>query len=345
MTNDKHPVLDSRNLSFFTSEDDVGIRVDKILARLPEIRTRSRAAKLIEDQKVRHNGKPVKPSYLVEKNDVFEIEIPGDHSNRLVPLEMNLHVVFEDDHLLVVEKPAGLVVHPAAGHAQDTLVNALIKEGRKLSMGFSEQRPGIVHRLDKDTSGLLVVAKTDVAHERLAQQFKQRSVFRIYWAITYGTMKEVEGTMESFIGRHPTDRKRFSSQKMGKIAITHFERVASFHSDFSLFRIKLETGRTHQIRVHFSEKGLPVVGDKIYLKKQRHIECASMRPFVSTLDRIALHAAELAFTHPHTNERLHFRSKWPEDLEPLVKFCRWETIASETSSRFKDVGTKGSSDE
>lgn len=323
--------------SYFSSKDDVGKRIDKVLADHDEIRTRSRAAKLILEDRVRHNGKVVKPSYQIEPGDVFEVELPALQPQTLQPYALNLDVVFEDTELLVVNKPAGLVVHPAAGHAQDTLVNALISSERKLSVGFSEQRPGIVHRLDRDTSGLIVVAKTDRTHEHLARQFKERSVFRIYWAVSYGVIKESTGKIESPIGRHPTDRKRFSSKaKVSKPAITYFEKIASFQRDFSLLRLKLETGRTHQIRVHLSEKGYPIVGDQLYTRSQRTIESVGLRKYIASLNRVFLHAAELAFTHPKTGERLHFRVDWPPELLPLIEHCKWQGMSVSTPSSFLD---------
>jgi 23S rRNA pseudouridine1911/1915/1917 synthase len=206
-------------------EDSHGLRLDKYLSGVEAIGTRSRAAKLIADGMVLKNNKPLRASYLVQANDVLEVEIPQVATEEIQPLDLKLDIFFEDGDCLVVNKPAGLVVHPAAGHAQDTLVNALVGQISNLSMGFSEKRPGIVHRLDKDTSGLLAVAKNDKAHELLAGQFKRREVHRVYWALVFGELMEKQKTIESRLSRHPTQRKRFASRSEGKRAVTHNELI------------------------------------------------------------------------------------------------------------------------
>jgi 23S rRNA pseudouridine1911/1915/1917 synthase len=300
----------------------LGLRIDKALSFVPEIGSRSRAEFLISQDLVRVNEKPVKSSYRITEKDLLTVTLPEAEKSELVPYDFPIQILHEDKDVIVVNKPAGLVVHPAAGHSQDTLVNVLLHHTDNLSMKFGENRPGIVHRLDKDTSGILVVAKNDFSHENLAQQFKARKVHRIYFAVCTGTAKTKSGTIESFIARHPTNRKKFASvtgkdkkiihdkknsPPVGKWSITHYE-IIGFQKDFSYLRIKLETGRTHQIRVHLSEIGIPIAGDLTYAPNKK-----------IDIPRFALHAAELGFVHPSTGENLFFRVPWPEDLSPFLK--------------------------
>lgn len=298
----------------------IGLRLDKALSLLPEIASRSQAALLIEAAKVLVNQRKGKSSYLLEAPDVIEIQLGPPTESHLIPWNYPLEVLFEDNELLVVNKPAGMVVHPAAGHRQDTLVNALIFHTPHLSDGSTWDRPGLVHRIDKETSGLLVVAKNNYSHEFLAKQFKDRSIERKYWAVVEGPMKSQQTAMESYLARHPLHRKKFASVRdpktkkiimgpqapsHGKWAKTHFK-VLHSHGTFHYLELKLETGRTHQIRVHLSEMGLPIVGDELYGSKQK-------------LNRFYLHAAELGFMHPVTKERLFFRTDWPKDDRALIQ--------------------------
>lgn len=289
-----------------------GERLDKWLTTLAFIPSRSRAAELIDRGLVTLNSKPLKASYKVQAPCTIRIEIPASEPSHLVPLDAPLEILFEDQDLVVVNKPAGLVVHPAAGHAQDTLVNILLHHVDELSMGFAENRPGIVHRLDRDTSGVIVIAKNDKSHHALARQFREKTAHRIYWAIVSGVPRAKEGTFRSHLARHPSDRKRFASQPdgRGKLAITHYKTLQSLASQTSWIQCKLETGRTHQIRVHLSEAGHAILGDPIYARKQR----LKMPPA-----RLALHACELGFTHPSTHETLFFRVPWPDDLRSWVR--------------------------
>lgn len=237
--------------------------------------------------------------------------------------------------MIVINKPAGLVVHPAAGHAHDTLVNALISHTDDLSMKFGEERPGIVHRLDKETSGIIVVAKNDKAHESLTAQFKERSTHRIYYAVCIGTSRNLNGTIRSFLARHPVDRKKYASvlgedrrplqdqddpPDIGKWAVTHYD-VLARKSGLSYLKLKLETGRTHQIRVHLSENGLPIAGDTLYGadKKIKSVEQRVIQEELRSLPRFLLHAAELGFTHPRTQERMLFKQEWPADIMTHIK--------------------------
>lgn len=313
----------------------IGLRLDKALALLPEIETRSRASHLIENNLVQVNGKDVKSSQALKANDQIDIILPAPAPTSLQAFDLKLDVLFEDEDVIVINKPAGLVVHPAAGHAHDTLVNALISHTDDLSMKFGEERPGIVHRLDKETSGIIVVAKNDKAHESLTTQFKERSTHRIYYAVSIGTARTLSGTIKSFLARHPVDRKRYASvldrdrhvladpndpPEIGKWAVTHYE-VLSRKSGLSYLKLKLETGRTHQIRVHLSENQLPIAGDALYGadKKVKSVEQRQIQEDLKGLPRFLLHAAELGFTHPRTKERMFFQQDWPEDILSLIK--------------------------
>lgn len=289
-----------------------GERLDKWLSTLDFVPSRSRAAELIERGLVTLNGKSLKASYKVSATNKIKVEIPPAAPSTLQPLNTPLDILFEDSEVVVVNKPAGLVVHPAAGHAQDTLVNILLHHVDQLAMGFAENRPGIVHRLDRDTSGIIVIAKNDRAHHALAQQFREKTAHRIYWAIVSGRPRPSEGTIRSHLARHPTDRKRFASRpdNAGKLAITHYKTLQALPSDISWIQCKLETGRTHQIRVHLSEKGHPILGDPLYGKKSR---ARAHQP-----SRLALHACELGFQHPTTREQMFFRLGWPADLRDFV---------------------------
>lgn len=310
--------------------EQAGQRLDRFLASLEFIPSRSRAAELIDQGLITLRGRALKASYVVRARDELQVALPEPQRQPpgLLPLDAPLERLYEDADLVVINKPAGLVVHPAAGHAQDTLVNILLHHVRQLSMGFAENRPGIVHRLDRDTSGILVVAKNDLTHHGLAEQFRARTTRRIYWAVVFGVPNPGSGTIKSHLARHPQDRKRFSSQTNGKFAVTHFKVLQKNPaSSMSWLECKLETGRTHQIRVHLSEAGHPIVGDKVYgnQAKARSVN-KELRSIIPDLQRIALHACELGFTHPRSQEEMFFRLPWPDDLRTLL-----------TTAGFKDV--------
>jgi 23S rRNA pseudouridine1911/1915/1917 synthase len=308
-------------------------RADKHLANHPEITSRTRAAKLIEQGAVCYSdGRPIKkPSEKLEPETEIHILLPKpQQTDELHPLDLELDFLYEDDDLLVVNKPAGLVVHPAAGHAQDTLVNALVAAVPNLSMGFGERRPGIVHRLDKDTSGLLVVAKNDKTQIGLVSQFKNKSVHRVYNAVVFGTPTSTCGACKSYLIRHPKDRKRFCSEKLheeskpkGKYAVTHYKLLKEYSCGLSLVECRLETGRTHQIRVHMSELGHALIGDRIYgsEKRAKNLKSSKLRGLIAKLERVGLHAMELGFLHPTTGEQLMFRQDWPTDMQSIFEFC------------------------
>jgi 23S rRNA pseudouridine1911/1915/1917 synthase len=287
-------------------------RLDKWLSTLDFIPSRSRAAELIDRGLVTLNGVRLKASQKLAPGLIVRIEIPEPEPQDLTAWDSPLEILFEDADLIVVNKPSGLVVHPAAGHQQDTLVNILLHHTKNLAMGFKENRPGIVHRLDRDTSGILVIAKNDFSHQGLAKQFKERTTHRIYWAITHGRPSVRDGTIRSLLSRHPSDRKRFAShESKGKHAITHYKTLVS-NKDFSWLQLKLETGRTHQIRVHLSEKGLPILGDPVYGARVKDKKL----DFVS---RMGLHACELGFAHPRHSEQLLFKVDWPEELARMAQ--------------------------
>lgn len=296
------------------------------MTKLEEITSRNYAQHLIEKNLVKVDGKLAKASLSLSIGQVVEIELPELVPSELIPYNFKLDIIFEDEHLLVINKPSGLVVHPSAGHQQDTLVNALLHHTQDLSMK-NEQRPGIVHRLDKETSGLLVVAKKDFTHEKLAAQFKDKTSHRIYYALLDGQLPRTAGVCSSFLARHPVDRKRYASLRElnkiinvfdssitnGKWAVTHFTKMAQ-HSHMSYVKLRLETGRTHQIRIHMSELGHPLVGDTLYgysVKKMKELG----------VQRFYLHAAELGFLHPMTGEAMMFKTPWPEaDVKILNSF-------------------------
>ncbi len=269
--------------------DIPGERLDAFLARRGDSLSRSAAQKLIEEGNVLRNGTPGKKNDKLNPGDTVEYTLPEPKNVDIQPVDIPLDIVYEDGDLLVINKPKGLVVHPAAGHQNDTLVNGLLYAlGDDLSGINGELRPGIVHRIDKDTSGLLAVAKNDLAHTFLASQLKDHSMHRVYDAIVVGTMKEDSGTVDAPIGRHPTDRKKMCvTQRGGKPAVTHWEVVRRYRG-YTHIRCKLETGRTHQIRVHMAHIGHPILGDMVYGRKKPELG----------QDSQCLHAGTLCFTHP-----------------------------------------------
>ncbi len=284
--------------------DDAGARLDSFLAKSLENTSRSAARQLIDDGRVTLRGKAVKSSYKVTENDEFQVELPEAVEDAgLEAQNIPLDVVYEDSDLIVVNKPKGLVVHPAPGHADGTLVNALMYHcGDSLSGVGGELRPGIVHRIDMETSGLLIVAKNDFAHRHLSDQLKDRSLSRVYETIVRGNIKDESGTIDAPIGRHPTDRKRMAvTQRNSRSAVTHYEVIARYDG-YTHLRCKLETGRTHQIRVHLAHIGHPVLGDVVYGMKKPELG----------LDSQCLHARRIKFIHPRTEERVELESSLPE---------------------------------
>jgi len=295
-------------------------RLDRFLADQLSI-SRTQAARLIADKLVSLDGKPARASRLVSRGEVLTIRLPQQQPPRTIrPVAIPLTVVFEDDHLAVIDKPAGLVVHPAPGHWDDTLVNALVSRGTTLA-GGAEGRPGIVHRLDRDTSGLMIVAKTDLAHRRLGTAIAARRIRRTYAGLAWGHLDTSPLRIEAPIARHPRDRKRMAITPQGRTARTDASVVARF-GPVDLLRLELHTGRTHQIRVHLEHIGHPLVGDPVYGGGGSRRISGVSRAAAAELDRVtsrqALHAAALAFRHPVSGAPLEFHSEWPSDLGPAL---------------------------
>jgi 23S rRNA pseudouridine1911/1915/1917 synthase len=298
-------------------------RIDRLLADLLPERTRSFLARLVEQGSVAVDGVRVeKKSHLVLPGQTISIQIPEPKPIELASRDIPLTVVYQDSDIAVVDKPAGVVVHPAAGHADDTLVNALLHHIGDLSGIGGVVRPGIVHRLDKDTSGLLVVAKNDAAHNALKAVWGTDDVRKEYLALVYGTPKVPEGRIEKPIGRDPSDRKRMSVVTGGRRSITLF-RVEEAFPNVSLLRCTLQTGRTHQIRVHLKAIGHPIIGDPVYAGPQwRGIPDKRMQKLIASIDRQALHAARLCFPHPRSGAPMSFEAPLPEDFAGLLAALR-----------------------
>lgn len=297
-------------------------RLDSALAAaLPQL-SRTRIQALIAENALSIGGKPATDTSSKKfSGQNFELTIPAPKPDKAEAQDIALDIVFEDEHLIIVDKPAGLVVHPAAGYADGTLVNALLHHCHgKLSGIGGVQRPGIVHRIDKDTSGLLVIAKSDVAHEGLAKLFAAHDIERKYFAIVSGVPAPPAGTVRTQIGRSTINRKKMAvlPENKGKHAVTHFRTVESF-TNAALVECTLETGRTHQVRVHMAHVGHPLIGDSVYSNRQNPYRIG---PNQSKFDRQALHAASLGFIHPISGETLRFESSLPEDMQLLLSQLR-----------------------
>ena len=290
--------------------DIPGERLDAFLARSVAGLSRSAAQKLIEDGLVARCGKPGKKNDKLNVGDAVSYQIPEPKAVDILPKEIPLDIVYEDDDLLVINKPKGLVVHPAAGHQDDTLVNGLLYAlGDDLSGINGELRPGIVHRIDKDTSGLLAVAKNDLAHTMLASQLKDHSMARTYEAIVCGVLKEDSGTVDAPIGRHPSDRKKMCvTQRNSKPAVTHWEVVRRYRG-YTHIRCRLETGRTHQIRVHMAYIGHPILGDTVYGHKKPELGQSSQ----------CLHAGVLCFAHPRDGHPVVVYAELPQYFKDVLQ--------------------------
>ena len=300
---------------FETGPEQSGMRLDTALTECLKTATRSRVQKLISDGLVRVNGRPEKSNHRVRAGEKIEVEIPEPAPAEILPEKIPLDIAYEDEDVIVVNKPKGMVVHPAAGHSSGTLVNALLFHcGSSLSGINGVLRPGIVHRIDRDTTGLLVACKSDAAHLSLAEQLKNHTVTRRYRAVVSGVLREDEGTVDSPIARDPSDRKKMKCGiPDGRRAVTHYQVLERFRNA-TYIECRLETGRTHQIRVHMASLGHPLLGDTVY--------GSGRNPYHLTGQ--ALHAMILGFRHPRTGEYLEFCAPLPEEFEKLLKQLRRE---------------------
>lgn len=295
-------------MTLVVEEENHGKRLDLYVSQKAEQLSRAAAAELIKNGEVEVEGKKVKASYRLKKGELVSVHIPPLREIELVPQDIPLAVVYEDQDLLVIDKPQGMVVHPAHGNWDGTLVNALLHQVKDLSGINGELRPGIVHRLDKDTSGLMVVAKNDRSHRRLAEQLKDHKITREYTALVHGRVRENQGMIEAPIGRDPRDRKKMAVVAGGKPAVTHYL-VRERFADYTLVRCRLGTGRTHQIRVHMAYLGHPVVGDPLYGPRKNQWG----------LKKQALHASMLTLVHPTKGEVMTFDSPLPDYFQELLR--------------------------
>ena len=308
----------------------VGKRLDLAVSELAEL-TRSAAARLIEEGAATVNGKAAAKNYRLREGDLLEVTLPEPEPCEAIPQNIPLDIVYEDDDLIVVNKPVGMVVHPAAGNPDGTLVNALMWHcGSSLSGVGGVARPGIVHRIDKDTSGLLVVAKNDGAHLKLAEQLKGHHINRIYYAVAIGSFSEPNGLVDAPIGRHPVDRKRMAvirnAELKSRPAVTHYRVLAENAVDgnvFSLLRCELETGRTHQIRVHMASIGHPLLGDPVYGGDRTQFEGRHR----GIIQGQCLHAGELHFIHPGSGEEMHLYCRLPDSMKKTVTLLFGKELA------------------
>ena len=290
--------------------EERGLRIDRYLADHLDGQSRNSIQKLIEEGLVLVNGNACRASYKLQEKDQIFVSVPDAVLTELRPERIPLDILYEDDQLLIVNKPKGMVVHPAPGHSTGTLVNAIMYHcGKELSGINGEIRPGIVHRIDMNTTGSLIVCKTDAAHRFIASQIKEHSVHRVYRAIVYGHLNPTEGTIRTSIGRDPRDRKKMSvGVKNGRQAITHYRELARLRNNFSYVEFELETGRTHQIRVHMASIGHPILGDQVYGPKKSPYH----------LDGQTLHAMTIGFVHPTSKRYVEFTAPLPEYFQHLL---------------------------
>ncbi|WP_394527328.1 RluA family pseudouridine synthase [Lacrimispora sp. JR3] len=298
---------------FTVTGEEAGIRIDRYLSEKCRDISRSYLQKLLKEESVLVNQKSVKSNYKVSSGDQIELSVPEAIEPEIVAEEMDLDIIYEDKDIILINKPKGMVVHPAAGHYSGTLVNGLMAHCRDDLSGINGvMRPGIVHRIDMDTTGVLIVCKNDMAHNSIAKQLKEHSITRKYYAIVHGNLKEEEGTINAPIGRHPVDRKKMSvNEKNGRDAVTHYRVLERFHQ-FTFVECQLETGRTHQIRVHMASIGHPLLGDSVY--------GPTKSPF--RLRGQTLHAGVLGIIHPRSGKYMEFTAPLPEYFEDLLRKLR-----------------------
>jgi len=298
---------------FVVAPEDAGVRIDRYLSDQCQDISRSYLQKLLKEESVLVEEKPVKSNYKVNTGDRISLTLPEIREPEIVPEDIPLDIIYEDKDIILINKPKGMVVHPAAGHYSGTLVNGLMSHCRSELSGINGvMRPGIVHRIDMDTTGVLIVCKNDMAHNSISQQLKEHSITRRYAAIVHGVLKDDEGTINAPIGRHPIDRKKMSiNEKNGRDAITHY-RVLERFRQYTYIECQLETGRTHQIRVHMASTGHPLLGDSVY----GPAKC----PF--RLNGQTLHAGVLGIIHPRTGEYMEFSAPLPDYFEELLRKLR-----------------------
>ena len=344
---DEQPRLEAsdegKHFSLRVTAKDQGKRLDQFLSETDLNISRSQAKHLIKNNSILLDHRPAKPSTHLKADDLISITLPEPKPLSLKPEPTPLNILYEDPSIIVVDKPARMVVHPAAGNPSGTLVNALLYHCQDLSGINGVLRPGIVHRLDKDTSGVMVVAKDDEAYHHLIKQFRNRTVEKVYLAIAYGKFNQAEGLIDAAIGRHPKERKRMSTRtKKGRIAITRWKRVENLDG-FSLLEIYPQTGRTHQIRVHLSSMGHPLLGDPLYGRKGRpgSIQDPVLKECVRRMNRQALHAHRLAFDHPRTGERVQFEAPLPQDMQDALEWLRSQINKNSPSPLRGEGGGEG----
>jgi 23S rRNA pseudouridine1911/1915/1917 synthase len=325
-----------REIHFVVKENQAELRLDVFLAQADERFSRSQIKYAIEDGDVLVNGKQPKASQRLKTGDVVRLHLKPAIEAVAIPQDIPLNIVYEDSAIIVINKPAGMVVHPAPGNYENTLVNALLFHCHDLSGIGGVLRPGIVHRLDKDTTGLIVAAKTDDAHRRLSAQFERHDVHKTYRALVWGDVKGNTGEIVLPVGRHPGDRKKMSTRSTrGKDALTLWK-VRERYGPATLLDVEIKTGRTHQIRVHLSERGYPVVGDAVYgsTAKTRTVHDAALKAKLQAFNRQALHAAMLSFLHPLSGERVVFTAPLPADMSDLCAQLRAAAGSGEGSAGF-----------
>lgn len=299
--------------TFIISEESSGERIDKFLCQAMKDKSRSYIQGLIEKENVKVNEKEVKSNYKLRLGDEIQLTVPEPVELGIKGEDIPLNILYEDSDILVVDKPQGMVVHPAAGNYEGTLVNALLNHCDDLSGINGVIRPGIVHRIDKDTAGVLVIAKNDAAHNKLAEQLKDHTMTRVYIALVEGIIKENEGTVDAPLGRHPVERKKIAVIKDGRHAVTHYRVLETFKNN-TLVECRLETGRTHQIRVHMAYIGHPLVGDPVYGHKKQRFK----------LNGQLLHAKVLGFLHPENGKYMEFESPLPDYYNKIIELLRKE---------------------
>ncbi len=292
---------------YHVSDKDVGKRIDQFLAEIDSSLSRSRVQLLIKEGFVTVNNRMVKCSYKLKIEDNIRMILPEEKPLDLTPEYVEFGIIYEDEDIMVIDKPAGVVIHPAPGHYEGTLVHGLLFRCNDLKGIGGVLRPGIVHRLDKDTSGIMLIAKTEIAHKSLVEQFKNSIIEKEYWALVHGPVKENEGKIDLPIARHPIKRKKMWVSENGKRAITFWKKISEFDNNITLVCAYPKTGRTHQIRVHFSYIGYPIVGDPVYGKRKNHYASRQM-----------LHAKRLSFYHPKTGIRMEFCSFLSADIKKLL---------------------------